>query len=278
MITERFEIAGDNYQIQFEPEDHVYYVSKNGGEAVLTPSVTTVTAARSLSWGPPWGAKECSLRYEERLQDVADVLDELRMEGDSAKINARLEKSGIPKELLTKDEIREYRASYKVARDKAADLGSHTHTMIHHYRTGNLEGVEQFSQMPDVLRRFETWLEWWNDLLAKGYEDVASEVMLYNPDFNYVGTCDAVLRNPDGKLFVADWKTGKRLRDKGRYQCAAYREAYALIHDLPPEAWAPGWQVQIMVTKVKTEEATERQETDAWEAFLHFRALYGLRG
>ena len=243
MLTNTFTESGSNdeYKILFETEDHKYFVSKNGGDLIERPSATGIINTIPF-WSIPYGAKHAAEAAAKHVHTLY---------GDE-----------IDKTLLNY-----WKKAPDRHRDAAGDIGTAFHTCAHHFRTGDMDGVATFAENTPVTKRMTHFIPWWIDLLKQGYADIASEIILYHPELEYAGTCDAILKTPDGKFLVADWKTGS-IKDDGWLQVMAYQEAYSAMYDIDPENWAPPWQINVMLTKTVVHETTPHKLGVFWRRFL----------
>jgi hypothetical protein len=108
-------------------------------------------------------------------------------------------------------------------------------------RRPDLSADPEVDQLCDVLER--DWFERFHPV----YE--AAELTVVHPAWGYAGTLDAIVRMPDGRLYVADYKTSRDEYDpqgnpKGPYpevclQLAAYRYALgAVLRCRAVEEWS----------------------------------------
>ena len=87
-------------------------------------------------------------------------------------------------------------------RDEAAHLG----TEVHHLAEGIINGeARQGSDL--AMRHAIIYADWWK---ASGWERPLAEVMGVNPSVGYGGTADLIARDENGKLVLADLKTGAK--------------------------------------------------------------------
>lgn len=96
-------------------------------------------------------------------------------------------------------------------RDEAARLGSAVHKLA--------ETREYEHATEGVRKRAEAYADWWN---GSGWTRPLVEVMGINPDVGYGGTFDLMARDPDGKLTLADIKTGSTIGRESILQLTAY--------------------------------------------------------
>lgn len=88
-----------------------------------------------------------------------------------------------------------------------------------------------------------------DEYFENGYEVVSTEEKIMEPikdfindDYNFKGFIDAVLKTPDGKYHIIDWKTcgwgwdARRKADRiTTYQLTFYKYFFALKHDIDPK-------------------------------------------
>lgn len=108
--------------------------------------------------------------------------------------------------------------AYRNVRDAAADAG----TMAHDAVEAHIHGKPfEWSGDPDVVKKakkaFGAFLEWAHQTQLKATD---TEVPLVSERHRFAGTLDAMLVN--GKLSLADWKTGGSLYTDHLCQMAAY--------------------------------------------------------
>ena len=108
--------------------------------------------------------------------------------------------------------------------------GSITHFLIH----GHCEGFDcdlskcDKAEAEAAMNMFETWKKWWKESATRL---IKAETQLSSGRLGYGGTIDLIGRDQEGRVFIADWKTGSRLHTEYQIQLCAYRMLY---HDLHP--------------------------------------------
>ena len=96
-------------------------------------------------------------------------------------------------------------------RDEAAQLGSAVH---------KLAETRQYDHADEgVAKRAKAYADWWD---ASGWTRPMVEVIGVNPSVGYGGTADLIARDADGRLTLADIKTGKGVYREAILQLAAY--------------------------------------------------------
>jgi hypothetical protein len=131
------------------------------------------------------------------------------------------------------------------------------------------EVVEAPPHLVPYLKGYANWLD------ATGVEAVMTETMVWDPIIGYCGTFDALLRWPDGRLELADIKTGAGIYLETALQLAAYIAAPLVIIDGQAIAQLDDFTgAAIHVTT----EGTNHMPVDAGEqalnAFLACKTLY----
>ena len=109
-------------------------------------------------------------------------------------------------------------------------------TKIHNWIQNRVEGIEKWADLPAVEDIEEGCLKA-IDKLLHDYDILESEVKVYNDEWEYRGTLDAIgkLKGTD-EMLILDWKTygawkGEYKRDSGKIkklatQLSMYKEAY----------------------------------------------------
>ena len=78
-------------------------------------------------------------------------------------------------------------------------------------------------QVPDeVAPRLRQFLAW---KAASQAEIVAAEFQVFSTTYGYAGSCDAMVRFPNGSLWIVDYKTGKGIYAEHALQLMAYTMA-----------------------------------------------------
>lgn len=169
-------------------------------EGVTYHSVTTMLRVLDKSDGlVPWAANQ-----------TAEAFRVLWQEGGPDAINALTLATGW-------DGVRKAVTDrHRWQRDEAAQLGSEVHRLAElHLTTGLTDHI------PDdgIRRRVDAYAEWWRN---SGWSRPLTEVMGVNPSVGYGGTLDLLARDADGRLVLADIKTGKGVYREAILQLAAY--------------------------------------------------------
>lgn len=109
----------------------------------------------------------------------------------------------------------ELRAAGTAERDRAAQLGTAVHDAV--ARGARLEDL-----LPELRPRVRQARSW---LATSGAEIVGSEFQVFNLTEGYAGTVDALVRFPNGQLWLVDYKTGKGIYSDHALQVVAYVQA-----------------------------------------------------
>lgn len=151
---------------------------------------------------------------------------------------------------------------------KPADIGE-TVTFIKDGKPVEVPGA-------DIRPRLHWYRDW---LTVSGAEVLGSEFQLVNETVGYAGSCDALVRFPNGSIWVVDYKTGSGTYTDHALQLIAYARAELVFRDdtvddrltkLLHEATGiavlhikeDGWSYQAM-----------RHDEEAWNAFVGLLAF-----
>ena len=171
------------------------------------------------------------------------------------------------------------------SRDRAGDVGSMLHGMIEAY----IKGLDWPGGPPHPLNAddlvlatqlFDTFRGWW---AKHGVEVFASETSLVSEEHQFGGTLDLVVKSPEGRVALLDWKTSKDYYQEMLLQMAAYRYLWEMGHgDVPGRAYAPRIESAALVLFSKTERkmkfyhVTAEQMDFAFQKFLLLRKTYDM--
>lgn len=156
----------------------------------------------------------------------------------------------------------------------AAEIGTIVHAMIECDLRGNELDRALYQPWPaEADEAFDVWLEFKD---TSHVETVAVEHPLTSVRYRYGGTLDLVARI-NGRLTLADFKTGKGVYSEHLYQIAAYAHLWAENHSEPLERMG-------ILRLSKTDgglhqhfwPCTSPTMKRAWEGFRHARALYDI--
>lgn len=157
-------------------------------------------------------------------------------------------------------------------------IGRRVGSIFHFMVQGYCDGFEcdlskcKPKEVERATNMFGTWLEWWLD---SGYELISSEIQLSSGNLGFGGTLDLVAKDKQGRVFIADYKTGSRLHTEYQVQICAYRQLY---HDLHPF----GDDVEYCkLVRVGTDGDIEEKDfhdltcqTEVWHAILCLHSEY----
>lgn len=105
-----------------------------------------------------------------------------------------------------------------------AEDGTLVHEAIERYNKGetllwaDYPGKRNDDKTWKCINRYVQWLN------ATKPELLATELTVYSKEFEFAGTCDAIIRL-DGKIMVLDYKTSKQINPTHELQVAAYAHA-----------------------------------------------------
>ncbi len=109
---------------------------------------------------------------------------------------------------------------------QAAAFGTRLHALIEAFlKAGTVPSPSASrSGLPEteLLVAFTHWLAWWR---ASGFTVVRTEQKVSCPSCGYGGTLDALARDPEGRLWLLDWKSSKRISAEYGLQASAYAHA-----------------------------------------------------
>lgn len=164
------------------------------------------------------------------------------------------------------------RNNWRRTRDEAAKWGDHAHKVIENFlKWGHWPTEQQFAQMPKpVVNSLTAWSNWWKTRQLKR-ERV--EFYVYNMPLGFGGTVDLLARDKDGKLWLIDWKTSKKIYGDVIFQVAAYFGACRNL-GIPVERVAV---VNIGKFDARTIvwEPTAKEIEEGWKCFRYLCHMYG---
>ena len=193
-------------------------------------SVTSSVGILNKPAIPAWATKIAVLNLRGTLES-RDSLEALGKEAD--KKNAAFEKKGKDTRVSWMDLAAKQASSAPGKVTKAArDFGEHSHTLVEKIVTDEPYSTEEWADYAHIAEGFKMWAR------DAGMTLVASELMVWHPEYEYGGTIDLVGRLNDGSLAVIDVKTGG-VYNEAAYQLAAYATALEyLTGEWVTEAWA----------------------------------------
>jgi len=209
-----YELYGGDVIIEFLPNSHRYHLIKDGQELPKKKRLSGVTTfTGQIDKSTPliiWATR----LYTHTVKDMI---------GDTSS--------------LTKDDVLAMLESgeiaYKEKKETAATIGDYVHKFAELYSESkneetayNLMLQELGEPSEDQLKRIQDgcvgFIQWINDNKA---EILQAEKVVYSRKQGFVGTFDAIIQ-VDGKKYLADYKTGKKVYPEYYYQTSAYLHAY----------------------------------------------------
>lgn len=195
------------------------------GRSTQLPSVTTILKALpkyGLDW---WGMKigikgVLELIASEELPSL-DISDEEAIDEAAEAVYAKIKQRRIytPYAVLNK------------AGGRGTDIHDVAETLL---STGKMPPKES---IPDEQIGYAKALRAWYMGRAKHLDVIAVEVPVFSLRFNYAGTLDAILHDPDIDLYyLIDFKTSKGIYESHLLQIAAYEYAARERGYIPPDA------------------------------------------
>lgn len=107
---------------------------------------------------------------------------------------------------------------YRKTRDKAAERGTNIHDLAECHILGKLY---ELPKDEIVLRAFNKFKEWWEE---NDFEVVWTEKQMVSEKYEYGGCPDLYVRQKtNGKCWLIDFKTGKRIYPDTIIQMGAYK-------------------------------------------------------
>ena len=175
---------------------HRYKVT-HGDELMLGTDMRSVTGTIGLLNKPaliPWAEKNAR-------EGVFNVL-----EGYDGRMNDVTFRAKVAE--VVKDASKADHASNR-------ERGTNIHNAVDLYLTDGTE--DDHEEVAPALEAVKAWLA---DLKL---EVIGSELLAYSPKWQLGGTIDFLGRYPDGRVLLADFKTGKHVYNEHIIQLAAYR-------------------------------------------------------
>ena len=159
---------------------------------------------------------------------------------------------------------------YRESRDAAAEAGNLVHAAADAWKAGR---PFQFTGPPEIVARaqtgFEAFVQWATQTRLKIEE---TEISLVSERYQFGGTFDATLIG--GKRAMADYKTSAALYPEHLIQVVAYAKLWE--EHFPARPIDGGHYILRFSREFGDFTASWFGELeDAWQAFLHARALYG---
>ena len=223
-----------------QPDGSRRYVHPLTGEAV--PSVTTVIKAGiPQPWLGPWAAKMSAEYICANWLRLSKEPHEVRIaEAKQAHINYAQER---------------------------AEVGDCVHDIVECWGAGK--------PYPDPPKEINSYINKFIDFLVeKQPKFIENEVTLWSREYGYAGTADFIIEI-DGKTFLADLKTGKRLHDEIGLQLSALAHTSCIVRPDGREEPLPHIDgIAGLHIRPRSWKLVEVQESDAcFEAFLAAKSI-----
>ena len=189
---------GHEFDIRYDPLEHKYWLNRGdklGEDEDLgqIPSVTRIIDSCFPKHLTEWAAKAGADAYLECWNQNLEVQDRY--------------------DLIV--------GAYKKIGEEAANIGSRVHNWLHQYITEAIP--EKFESPEGGEKCIDAFLEWEKTRQVK-WEESERLVFQAARAIRYAGTADA-LAEIDGKKFVIDFKTSKKIYKSYYLQVAAYAAA-----------------------------------------------------
>ena len=190
--------TGNEFDVRYDPVDHKYWLNRSDqlGEdedLVQVPSVTRIIDACFPKHLTDWAAKAAADTYLDNWNSNMEVHDKYEL-----MVNA-----------------------HKKLGEEAANIGSAVHQWLRLYI--DEAQPEEFTSPEGGEKCIEAFLEWEKTRQIK-WQDSERLVFFAPRSLRYAGTADA-LAEIDGKKFVVDFKTSKKIYKSYYLQVAAYAAA-----------------------------------------------------
>jgi hypothetical protein len=154
-----------------------------------------------------------------------------------------------------------------------ADVGTIAHQMIDASVKGKDSDFSKYSPaLVDQARKcFGNFVEWRN---RHSFKPIETEISLVSEQYQYGGTIDCIAQI-DGKLSIADWKTGKDIYEDYIIQIVSY--GYLWNETFPDYPLTGGYHLIRTGKEIAMFQHSWYGEfPNAWEVFLKLRELYDL--
>lgn len=225
-------------KLKFSPAQHRYEID---GKPLT--GVTTILGVIAKPALIPWAVKMATEYIKEHAQTEAVYNQELVYQ-------------------VTEEILKEAGKAHTKKKESAGEIGSQIHNEIEDYvKNGKTSTSSQFLAFHG----------WWKD---QGYEVLESEKQLHSEEHWFAGTVDLILKDKDGKIWIADIKTSSGVYNSYLYQMGGYEIAYCEEY---PETKIAGYII-IHITKTgKVDEYVLNSDTireQAKNAFMSALTLY----
>lgn len=160
---------------------------------------------------------------------------------------------------------------YRQVRDSAATAGTIAHNLIE----GDIRGykVDLTNEDPELvaqaMKAYGAYDEWKR---VTTLTPTHTEMPLVSKKYRYGGTLDAMLIQ--GRLSVGDWKTSNSIYIEYLMQIAAYKQLWE--ENFPDQPIEGGLHLLRVSKGGDFHHHWWPELDDAWEDFLHLRAVYDL--
>ena len=218
---------GQKFALTFDKKKHGYYMLED------THGTSHEVGQQELASGES-GHKKVPIQSVTRVIDTCfpKNLHEWSVREGANKFKEVLSERGfVRNEKAEVDEVYEQIiGAYKDVSSHAAEIGDIVHNLISKRLSwtdplgmGDLEDNAYGDEVSVCMSAFLDWAR------SRKVKFLRSEKIVYhhshNPIYRFVGTLDAVVKI-DGKLFVVDFKTSKKIYKHYHLQVAAYAAAY----------------------------------------------------
>lgn len=131
-------------------------------------------------------------------------------------------------DLPAEDAIQLLKGAHRRYTQKRMDIGSAVHTAIEAWM--QTDDSDPPMVEADLLPYVSAGIQFLDDHVLKV---LRVEATLYNDTLQYAGTTDLFVELKDGRIAVADWKTGKGIWPEVAWQLTAYANAEWEAHQTP---------------------------------------------
>lgn len=179
----------------------------------MFPSVTRILEeTESMAFLMPWAVGLERIAVTE----VARRIYEQNAGGLSSASFALALQQALPKE----------REHQRISRE-ALEIGSRVHKHLSHLMGGE-NGTEPLADVEQ--HAVNEGLRWAED---NGFKPLATEMVVWNPEYKYAGTLDTYGPTNECGITVVDYKTSKQLKPRDELQVIAYAVALGKMIDQP---------------------------------------------
>ena len=175
---------------------------------------------------------------------------------------------------ISEDDIKNLKSGMRGAHNKVSSSAQKVGKDFHKYaedavswKLGNSTEVPVLPTDPLTLNSVNAFREWVN---LNEIKWLSSEEKIYNREFNFAGTVDAVAEVNE-EFCVIDWKTGSGIYEEMYLQCAAYAKTIEDIYGRNVDAF----YILRLDKKTGKHEAIRSSDVDEhFSAFKHSVGLY----